>query len=96
FKKNVRLYVYPVSTPEGELVTCENFRPAEGMELLYQHLRAHGLIRSIEGYDAANLEIRSPRVLDMIETGDADWEKMVPPEVVRIIKERGLFGAGQR
>ena len=93
FKKNVRLYVYPVITPEGELVTCENFRPPEGMEHLYAHLRASGLIRSIEGYDAANLEIRSPRVLDMIETGDSAWEKMVPPEVVRIIKERGLFGA---
>jgi hypothetical protein len=31
----------------------------------------------------------------MIETGDSAWEKMVPPEVVRIIKDRGLFGADQ-
>jgi hypothetical protein len=45
------------------------------MEHLYAHLRASGLIRSIEGYDASNLEIRSPRVLDMIETGDSAWEK---------------------
>jgi hypothetical protein len=95
FKKDVRLYVYPVITPTGELVTCENFRPPEGMEHLYAHLRASGLIRSIDTYEAANLEIRSPRVLDMIETGDSAWEKMVPPEVVRIIKERGLFGADQ-
>jgi hypothetical protein len=95
FKKNVRLYVYPALSPTGELVTCENFRPPEGMELLYRHLRESGLIRSIEGYNAANLHIRSPEVLKMIASGDAAWEPMVPPEVVQIIKDRGLFGAGK-
>ena len=95
FKKNVRLYVYPALSPTGELVTCENFRPPEGMELLYRHLRESGLIRSIEGYNAANLSIRSPQVVQMIASGDDAWEAMVPPEVVRIIRERGLFGAGK-
>jgi hypothetical protein len=65
------------------------------MELLYRHLRESGLIRSIEGYNAANLHIRSPEVLKMIASGDAAWEPMVPPEVVQIIKDRGLFGAGK-
>jgi hypothetical protein len=95
FKKNVRLYVYPALSPSGDLVTCENFRPPEGMELLYRHLRESGLIRSIEGYNAANLPIRSPEVLKKIASGDSAWEAMVPPEVVQIIKDRGLFGAGK-
>jgi hypothetical protein len=93
FKKNVRLYVYPALSPEGELVTCENFRPPAGMELLFQHLVGSGLIRPIEGFNASNLHIRSPHVLQLIASGDPAWEVMVPPEVVTLIKERGLFGA---
>jgi hypothetical protein len=27
-----------------------------------------------------------------LQTGDSGWEKMVPPEVTQIIKERGFFG----
>jgi len=96
FKKNVRLYVYPALSPAGELVTCENFHPPEGMELLYRHLLGTGLIRPIEGYNAANLHIRSPRVLQLIASGDPAWEAMVPPEVVPLIKDRGLFGARNR
>jgi len=27
-----------------------------------------------------------------LQSGDSSWERMVPPEVVRIIKEREFFG----
>jgi hypothetical protein len=27
-----------------------------------------------------------------LQSGDRDWEKMVPPEVSQIIRERGFFG----
>jgi hypothetical protein len=92
FKKGVRLYVYPYITARGELVTCENFQTPPGLEHLYAYLRGNGLIRPIEGYRAENLHIRSPRVLEMISAGDPAWEALVPPEVVGIIRERGLFG----
>jgi hypothetical protein len=30
-----------------------------------------------------------------LQTGDSGWEKMVPPEVAQIIKQRGFFGYQQ-
>ncbi len=96
FKKNVRLYVYPCLNAKGELVNCENYRAPKGLEHLYEYLRGNGFIRSIDDYNTKNLHIRAPRVLEMISAQDRAWESMVPPEVVAIIKERRLFGAGAR
>ncbi|MEY2579061.1 MAG: hypothetical protein QOI49_1885, partial [Verrucomicrobiota bacterium] len=36
--------------------------------------------------------IHPPETLARLQSGDADWEKTVPPEVVRMIKDRQFFG----
>jgi hypothetical protein len=93
FKKNVRLYVYPFQSPGGELVNCENFRVAPHLKHLYVHLRENGVIRTIKDFQPEYLKIQSPRVLELIQKSDASWESMVPPEVAKIINQRGLFRA---
>ena len=95
FKRNVRLYVYPFLATSGELVTCENFRTPHGLENLYEHLRVNNLIRPIEDYRPDYLRIHSPKVLEMIAAGDANWETMVPEAARDVIKKRGLFGAAK-
>ena len=95
FKRNVRLYVYPFLATSGELVTCENFRTPHGLENLYEHLRVNKLIRPIEDYRPDYLRIHSPKVLEMIAAGDANWETMVPEAARDVIKKRGLFGAAK-
>jgi hypothetical protein len=32
------------------------------------------------------------RVLALIQAGDPAWERLVPPEVVGVIREKRLFG----
>ena len=95
FKRNVRLYVYPFLATSGELVNCENFRTPHGLENLYEHLRVNNLIRPIEDYRPDYLRIHSPKVLEMIAAGDANWETMVPEAARDVIKKRGLFGAAK-
>ena len=95
FKRNVQLYVYPFLATSGELVTCENFRTPHGLENLYEHLRVNKLIRPIEDYRPDYLRIHSPKVLEMIAAGDANWETMVPEAARDVIKKRGLFGAAK-
>lgn len=92
FKHGVKLYAYPRLMPDGEIVTADNFRVAPNLTHLYAHLLQNRFIESIEGYHAEYLPIRSPDVLALIRKGDSSWEKMVPPEVVAIIRDRGLFG----
>ena len=46
----------------------------------------------LTNYDEKCLTIDSRDVLKRIGAGDASWEDMVPPAVVKLIKDRRLFG----
>jgi hypothetical protein len=88
----VKLYVYPFLRPDGDLVTADNFRVAENIKHLYTHLLENGFIEAMQGYHTDYLSIKAPHVLAKIRSGDAEWTRMVSPEVAGIIKERRLFG----
>ena len=92
FKTGVKLYVYPFMNPNGDLVTANNFEVAPNLVHLYKHLLDNGFIESMNAYNASYLPIKSSGVLAKIRAGAAGWEKMVSPEVAKIIKERQLFG----
>ena len=49
-------------------------------------------IQAIKDYNDACLPIFSKDVLARIQSGEAVWEIMVPPQVASIIKDRKLFG----
>lgn len=92
FKKGVKLYVYPLLKPDGELVTAANFRAPDKLKHLYEYLLENGFIEAIENYKPDYLTIRAANVLAMIRVGDPSWETMVSPAVAEIIRERRLFG----
>lgn len=91
FKSGVKLYVYPRLMPNGELVTAENFRVAPNLRHLYAHLLENGFVESIRDFHSEYLHIRPSDVLALIQQKNSAWEKMVPPEVATIIKDRRLF-----
>ncbi|MCS7018308.1 MAG: TonB-dependent receptor [Cytophagales bacterium] len=93
FKKNVRLYVYPFLHQDTKVLrTCENFELAESQRYLFAHLIANQRIRDIKNANLSILHIISDHVLKMIQHAEEGWEKMVPDEVARLIKEKCLFG----
>jgi hypothetical protein len=92
FTKRMRMYVYP-SMQEGseELMTAKNLPIPDGIKFLYKHLLEDGKIIDIENYDPSILHIFSKQVLEMIQANDEVWEKMVPGNVAKLIKEKYLF-----
>lgn len=93
FKNALKLYVYPQMDPAtGSIVTANNLRVAPHLRHLYSYLLENHFIQAIQEYDEACLPIMSRDVLSRMKTGDATWEKMVPPKVAAIIKERKLLG----
>ncbi len=77
----------------GKLVTVNDVDVGDSLRQLYGYLmecRHHqGSWRMpITTY----LSIYSPDVLRKINSGNTEWESMVPPEVAHAIKSRGLFG----
>lgn len=93
FAHNVRVYLYPFLDPgSGTLVTAETLRVSPALEHLYAHLLQNGHVQPIRDYTAEYLPIQTSDVLQRIRRGDPDWQRMVPPAVVDVIKNRGLFG----
>ena len=93
FKKDLRLYVYPSKDPaSGDLITAETLKVSTQVRHLYTYLLENGFIEPIRGYNQSYLPIFSRDVLARLQMGNVSWEQLVPGDVVRIIKERKLFG----
>src|SRR5438477_10487948 len=93
FTSGLKLYVYPmIDEKTGKIVTATQVEVAPNLRSLFQYLIDNGFIKEIADYRKAFLRIYAPAVLAKLKAGDESWEKMVPPEVGQIIKEREFFG----
>jgi hypothetical protein len=89
----VKIYVYPWrNAATGEVVTAESFEVPPQLGHLYAYLRENGFIEALEAPPDIDLSVMPQRVLALIQAGDPAWERLVPPEVVEVIKAKGLFG----
>nr|MBA2431827.1 TonB-dependent receptor [Chthoniobacterales bacterium] len=93
FKSGLKLYVYPmIDENTGKLVTAHTMEVAPNLRSLFQYLIDNRFIEEVTDYNPDYLGIHPPEALAMLQSGDPGWERMVPPEVVQLIKERGFFG----
>jgi hypothetical protein len=92
FKGGLKLYVYPmIDESSGKIITASQIEVAPNLKALFQFIMDNNFITEITDYHPEYLEIFPPEVLAKLQTGDSSWEKMVPPEVTQIIKERRFF-----
>ena len=97
FYKDLKIYLYPLKDMEtGEIITSENLKVHPRMKELYKYFKYNGRIADITEFDAKILEIFSRKVFRMIASGEGGWEKMLPPGVPEIIKDKRLFGYSAR
>src|SRR5881628_1308215 len=93
FKSGLKLYVYPsIDEPTGKMIRATQVTVAPNLRSLFQYLIDNQYVQEIGDYHPEYLRIHPPDVLTKLQSGDSSWEQMVPPEVVRIIKEREFFG----
>ncbi len=97
FNRNITVYVYPAYLEEGgELINARTLMVPDGIHFLYKHLIDAQQIVEINTYDKKKLEILPWNVLESIEAGSQEWESFVPPVLVPLIKEKGLFNYGTK
>src|ERR1017187_7326698 len=93
FQGRVKLFIYPTrETDAGELTTSDRLDVKPELSHLYRHLVENGYIASIREFDPGELHVTPGAVLAGIQSGDASWEKLVPPQAAAVIKQKGLFG----
>jgi hypothetical protein len=76
----------------GKIITATETEVAPNLRSLFQYLIDNRYIEEIADYQKEFLRIYPAAVLAKLKVGDKSWEKMVPPEVAQIIKEREFFG----
>ncbi|EAQ80376.1 hypothetical protein DSM3645_11042 [Blastopirellula marina DSM 3645] len=92
FKNDLKIFCYPLlDNKTGELTTCENLEIKPELQPLYGYLLGRGGINNLDNYDKECLGIFSRDVLRKIGECDLSWERMVPPSVARVIKDRKFF-----
>ena len=93
FKGGLKLYVYPmIDETTGKTVSATQVNVAANLRLLFRYLIDNQYVQEITDYRPDYLRIQPPDVLAKLQSGDNSWERMVPPEVVHIIKKREFFG----
>ena len=92
FKSGLKLYVYPmIDETSGAVLTAMNLQVAPNLRSLFRYLIENEFIHEITDYNPDYLKIYPPDALAKLQSGDPSWERMVPPEVVEIIKMRRFF-----
>lgn len=91
FRRGVKVYVYPSLDAGGGVTTLKNLSVAPHLRHLYAHLVDSRLVEDLPGYTPEFLATNSSRVLDQIRSGDAGWERHVPPPLTEGIRRKRLF-----
>ncbi len=92
FRQNVKVYIYPYKSEEGQLESLDNLTVPKALQHLYDYLKSTHQILDITRPNKDLLHIYSSKVLHMIVSNEEGWEKMVPPSVAKTIHEKCLFG----
>ncbi|HID50328.1 MAG TPA: TonB-dependent receptor [Chromatiales bacterium] len=92
FKHDLRLYVCPeLERKSGKQLDVYTMQVEPHLYHLYAYLLENDFVKALDTVEKEYLAIYSHEVLDKIQAGDPGWEDMVPPEVVKTIKAKGLF-----
>jgi len=92
FFKKLKVYLYPVISEDGEIVTSENLKVHPRIKELYKFSKFNGKVVDVKDYDKNSLKIYSEKVLDQIKRNKKGWEKLLPKSVASKIKKQKLFG----
>ena len=92
FFKKLKVYLYPVISEDGEIITSENLKVHPRIKELYKFSKFNGRVVDVTDYDPKSLKIHSEEVIEDIRTNSNGWEKMLPKSVALMIKKQKLFG----
>ena len=93
FKGALKLYVYPmIDEATGKIISATQIKVARNLRSLFRYLIDNQYVHEITDYHPEYLRIHPHDVLVKLQSGDSNWERMVPPEVAHMIKKREFFG----
>lgn len=94
FKRNVKLYIYPIKDKEsGAILNLANFTVEKKLQGLLHYLKENRNIQEIENFIPIDSYISSQEIIEKIQNGDPSWESLVPISISQLIKTKGYFNS---
>ena len=92
FVKNLKVFLYPMKLKNGTIINSSNIQVANKVKDLYKFFKSNKTLIDIVDYNENLLDIYSAEVLSEIKNNTPGWEKKLPVEVNKLIKDKNLFG----
>lgn len=91
FFRDLKVFLYPMLSEEGEIIDSDNLKVHPRMKELYKFFKFNGKVIDIKNFDRNNLNIFSRKVLKMIVNKEENWEQMLPEGIAKMIKDNNHF-----
>jgi hypothetical protein len=96
FYRDLKVFLYPMESEEGEIINSQNLKVHPRMKELYKFFAYNGKVMDITDFDKDHLKIFSREVLKMISKDKKGWEDMLPEGIAELIKKNHLFGFDEK
>lgn len=94
FKRNVKLYIYPIKDRKtGTIIHVNNFTVEKKLQGLLYFLIENKHIEGLQDFQPKDDYMTSQEIIEKIQSGDPSWESLVPIPISQLIKNKGYFNA---
>ena len=85
------LLIYPYKT-DKICLTSRSFNPHPKLKNIYKHFIETKHILDIAQCEKVDISVKSETIEKMIKKHNSQWVKLVPPQIVPLIKRKKMFG----
>ena len=92
FYNNLKVYLYPNKSENGEIINSNNLKLHPRMKEFYKFFKYNGKIVDIFDFEEKYLSIFSRDILKKIKNHELGWEKQLPEGIADMITKNKMFG----
>jgi hypothetical protein len=92
FHNKVKVYLYPISNNDGQIINSTNLKLHPRMKDFYKFFKYNNKVVDLFDFEQKYLEIFSRDILKKIKNGEKDWTNKLPEGISEMIIKNKMFG----
>ena len=92
FHNKVKVYLYPISNNDGQIINSTNLKLHPRMKDFYKFFKYNNKVIDLFDFEEKYLEIFSRDILKKIKNGEKGWTNKLPEGISEMIIKNKMFG----
>ena len=92
FHNKVKVYLYPISNNDGQIINSTNLKLHPRMKDFYKFFKYNNKVIDLFDFEEKYLEIFSRDILKKIKNGEKGWTNQLPEGISEMIIKNKMFG----